>query len=196
MFQLLMNQQLSDKISTTSQDFWKPRCNQNVRFRMQEEENQTVVVTKPQQLFILWLWEYTYCRTSICYSIVQTRVQLVFGLSNKKVKYLIWLFKTVFFFFFWIHLPEWCSEPGRGGWWHHRLLSWTEALLSSAQTAAAPVQANTADKAEEKEKEREGGDSRSLVHACLRQDKSLCQQPVMVRPSNKTPEYWQRRQLA
>lgn len=100
MFQLLMNQQLSDTISTTSQDFWKPRCNQNVRFRMQEEENQTVVVTKPQQLLILWLWEYTYCRTSICYSIVQTRVQLVFGLSKKKVKYLIWLFKTVFFFFF------------------------------------------------------------------------------------------------
>lgn len=133
MFQLLMNQQLSDKISTTSQDFWKPRCNQNVRFRMQEEENQTVVVTKPQQLFILWLWEYTYCRTSICYSIVQTRVQLVFGLSKKKVKYLIWLFKTVFFVFF-------LDPPTRVMFWtrKRRMMTSSSAVLDRSSTVIGP----------------------------------------------------------
>lgn len=39
------------------------------------------------------------------------------------------------------------------------------------------------------EKRRNEEVNRLLADTCLRQDKSLCQQPVMARPSNKTPEY-------
>lgn len=139
MFQLEMKQQLSDTISTTRQHFWKLRCNRHVRFLIQEEKKTnilTVVVTKLQQLLILWLWEYTCCRTSMCYSNALFGLQQIFTgapviLSNNVWKWNIWSgFLKLFFL----------DPPTRVMFWtrKRRMMTSSSAVLDRSSTVIGP----------------------------------------------------------